>query len=188
VKGRETFRKYKGIISFLSKMLTILPIKIRSIMWEFVVYFPGKIGVGLRYIIMSSLIKKCGNNVYIGQGVTIKNISNLSFGDNVSIHNNCYIDALGGISIGDNVSIAHNSSILSFDHTWDDKSIPIKYNPLKPSSVSIKDDVWIGCGCRIMSGVIINSRSIIAAGAVINKEVGSNQIVGGIPGRTIKKI
>ncbi|WP_220727602.1 acyltransferase, partial [Marinilactibacillus psychrotolerans] len=84
------------------------------------------------------------------------------------------------------VSIAHSTSILSSDHTWDDKSLPIKYNKLSLKPVTIKSDVWLGCGVRILAGSFINKRVVIAAGAVVNKTIESNILAGGIPAKKIK--
>ena len=52
----------------------------------------------------------------------------------------------------------------------------------------IIDDVWVGCGCRILSGVTIGSRSIVAAGAVVNKNIPSRVMVGGVPAKVLKEI
>ena len=126
--------------------------------------------------------------VYVGSFVTLKNFDKISIGSNVSIHDSCYIDGLGGCFIGNNVSIAHQSSILTFNHTWSDINLPIKYNPVLMSTVFIADDVWIGCGVRIMPGVSIGTRSVVAAGAVVVYDVPSNCLVGGVPAKVIKKL
>ena len=81
--------------------------------------------------------------------------------------------------IKDNVSIAHSVSILTTNHTWDNLDKPIKYNLETFKKVVIEKDVWIGCGCRILSGVKINNRSIVAAGAVVNKSAPNDSIVFG---------
>ena len=100
----------------------------------------------------------------------------------------CYIDGYGGLTIGNNVSIAHATSVLTTNHTWADTSIPIKYNPETLGPVVIEDDVWLGAGVRVLAGITIAKRAIVAAGAVVNKNVQSNCIVGGIPARVIKNI
>jgi acetyltransferase-like isoleucine patch superfamily enzyme len=104
----------------------------------------------MRYIILKSLIKECGDNVRIGKNVIILNWEDLTIGENISIHANCYIDAAGRIYIGNNVSIAHNTSLLSSGHTWSVSEVPIKYNAVKLLPLVIRDDIWIGCGCRIL--------------------------------------
>jgi len=106
----------------------------------------------------------------------------------VSVHDNCYFDAYGGLIIGNNVSVAHNSSVLTFDHTWGSSNVPIKYNVVKSGPVSIHDDVWIGCGARILSGVTVKSRSVVAAGAVVTGNFESNVVIGGVPAKVLKRI
>jgi acetyltransferase-like isoleucine patch superfamily enzyme len=137
---------------------------------------------------LKAITKKVGDNVYIGKYVILKNTYNLEIGSNVSIHDFCYLDAIGGISISDNVSIAHNCTILSANHTWSDISIPIKYNIENLKKTSIGDNVWIGCGVKILAGVNINTRVVVAAGSVINKDIDSNILVGGMPAKKIKDI
>ncbi len=144
--------------------------------------------MGVRYICIRRLAASCGSNVAIFPHVTLKRIEKLHIGNNVSIHTMCYVDAMGGIEIGDNVSIAHQSSLVSFDHTFSDPSTPIKYNRVEKGKFVIEDDVWIGCGCRIQQGVTIHSRSIIAAGAVVTKDVDAHSLYGGVPAKKIKNI
>ena len=90
--------------------------------------------------------------------------------------------------LGNDISIAHNTSILSSNHTWNDTNIAIKYNKEIFSKVTIKNDVWIGCGVRILAGVTINTRSIVAAGAVVNKTFDEKSLIGGVPAKLIKNI
>jgi acetyltransferase-like isoleucine patch superfamily enzyme len=186
--GREIFKKSKVLINFLIKIDSFLPRSFNSYLLSFFRNTNGKKGLLIRYILIKNLTESCGDNVSIHPGVFIFNLNNISFGKNISIHPMCYIEGAGKLFIGDNVSIAHSVSILTTNHTWDDINKPIKYNTEKNGPVIIEEDVWIGCGCRILAGVKISKRSIIAAGAVVNKEVDSNNIVGGIPARVIKKI
>ncbi|WP_202640705.1 acyltransferase [Vibrio fluvialis] len=162
----------------------------------FVLYFlidsfsivPTRFGVMLRYICFKLLSPDSGSNIYIGRFVTLKSMEQLKVGSNVSIHEYCYIDAKGGINIGDNVSIAHNTSILSFNHTFSDPHTPIKYNRLVIEPIFIGSDVWIGCGCRILSGVKIGQRSVIGAGSVVSKEIYGNSLYLGVPAKKIRDI
>ena len=66
--------------------------------------------------------------------------------------------------------------------------MPIKYNPSVCSPIVVNDDVWIGCGCRILAGVEIGDRVVIAAGAVVNKNVERNSLYAGVPAKKIKSI
>ena len=186
--GREKFAKIKPVINFLVKVNSVLPQAVNNFLFNFFRNTNGNIGLLIRYIILKNLAKSCGDNVSIQPGVFLFNLKNISFGNNVSIHPMCYIDGYGGISIGNDVSIAHSTSILTKNHDWEDMTTAIKYNEEKVIPVTIHDDVWIACGVRILAGVTINTRSVVAAGAVVNKNIDANTIVGGIPAKEIKKI
>lgn len=188
ISGRFLFKKSKVIIWLGVKLFSVFPMFIRILLWDIISPFSQLLFIGIRYLLLSSMINECGKNVKIGKNVTIMAWHNLKVGNNVSIHANCYIDASGYISIGNNVSIAHNTSILSTNHTWANKTIPIKYNDVDLMPVSMGNDIWIGCGCRILAGVNIQNRVIIAAGAVVNKDCESNYIYGGIPSKILKNI
>ena len=188
MSGRDLFRLMRPFIFITKGLFYLLPFWLKMFLWRisdsFGVYFSNFI----KYLVLSTTIKKCGKNIYIGRNVTIKSMKNLSVGDNVSIHDCCYLDCIGSIEIGDNVSIAHNSSILAFDHLWDQIDIPIKYNKLKYGPIKIANDVWIGCGCRILSGVTLYNRTIVAAGAVVTKSFKPRIILGGVSAKIIKEI
>lgn len=147
---------------------------------------PGIIGVGIRYVLIKNLAKKCGDNVAILEHVFFDAIHLMEFGNNVSINPYCYI--AGEIKFGNNVAVANHSSFHSFNHTYSDKSIPIKNQPAVNGPIEIDEDVWFGSGCRILSGVKIGNRVVVAAGAVVTKTIPPNSIVGGVPAKFIKNI
>ncbi len=186
--GRNQFLKYRVIINVLIMCFSVLGKKLNYGLLKTFRNTNGKVGLLLRYIFLKNCCKNVGVNVSVHPGVYLFNLHNIEIGNNVSIHPMCYLDAYGSISIGSDVSIAHNTSIISVNHTWDDVHTPIKYNIETISSVIIKDDVWIGCGVRILPGVIIEKRSIIAAGAVVNKSFEGNSLIGGVPAKKIKSI
>jgi len=188
IKGKNIFYFVFPILLVFSKAMYILPKFILKWFWDLSDLFPSIVANGLKYIIALRLAKKIGKNVYFGKNLEVKYFENLEIGDNVSIHKDCYIDAIGGLEIGNDVSIAHNSSILTFEHSWSEMGKPIKYNRLILSPVLIKSDVWIGCGVRILSGITIERRSIIAAGSIVNRDVLNNTLVAGVPAKIIKEI
>lgn len=105
-------------------------------------------------------------------------------GKNVFINFNCTFLDLGGITIEDNVLIGPNVSILSEGHPV----LPKDRHSLVPKAIHIKKNAWIGAGATILQGVTIGENAIVAAGAVVSKNVPNNTIVGGIPAKIIKTI
>lgn len=186
-RGRDKFNRYKPIITMLIKICRILPVNIRHRLFIFFRMTKGNVGLLLRYILLKSIANKCGDNVSIQPNVYIFCPHKLSIGDNVSIHPMCYIDATGGIYIGNDVSIAHGSTIMSSTHRYDNLDIPIKDQPVELLSTVIKSDVWVGSKVTILAGIRIESGCVLAAGAVITKNVSKNLVVGGVPAKKIKE-
>lgn len=105
-------------------------------------------------------------------------------GKNVFINFNCTFLDLGGITIEDDVLIGPNVSLLSEGHPVS----PENRHSLVSKSIHIRKNAWIGAGATILQGVTIGENAIVAAGAVVSKDVPANTIVGGIPARIIKNI
>lgn len=105
-------------------------------------------------------------------------------GKNVFINFDCVFLDLGGITIEDNVLIAPKVSLLSESHPMS----PDERHSLVPKPIHIKENAWIGAGATILPGVTIGKNSVVAAGAVVTKDVPDNMIVGGIPAKIIKPI
>jgi acetyltransferase-like isoleucine patch superfamily enzyme len=109
---------------------------------------------------------------------------NTQIGKNVFINFDCVFLDLGGIIIEDNVLIAPKVSLLSEGHPVS----PESRHSLVPSAIHIKKNVWIGANATILPGVTIGENSIVAAGAVVTKNVPDNSIVGGVPAKFIKRV
>lgn len=179
---------FVNLTSAINRMFALLPRFCIRFIYSVTRNINGKIGLGLRYVTLKQLMKHCGSNVAIFPNVIIKHPEQLEIGDNVSIHPFCYIDALGGIRIANDVSIAHNCSIISFNHTWIDMQTPIKYNEIEKNPISISNDVWLGCGVRVIGPCNIESRTVIAAGAVAKGNLSGGALYGGVPAKIIKTI
>lgn len=188
MNGRSIFFKLGGMFDLTAWLISFLPHSFRKWLFWINRNTGGNVGILIRYLLLKYLACQCGRNVSIHQYVIIENIETISFGNNVSIHPFCYLEGKGGIEIANEVSIAHASSIMSTNHTWLLTDVPIKYNPVSLEKVTISDGVWIGCGARILAGVTIGNRAVVAAGAVVNKNVDNCEIVGGVPAKHIKFI
>lgn len=188
MNGRGVFRRFGFVFKFGALFFKFMPLFACEFFWSCTCIFDGPLARFIRYCIAKAKCEQLGANVYFGKFVRLKCFGRLRVGDNVSVHDYCYIDATGSVVISDNVSIAHSCSIVSFEHAWDDVTVPIKYNKVKYSSVRIESDCWIGCGTRILSGVTVGTRSVVAAGAVVVADVKANHLYGGVPARIIKEL
>jgi acetyltransferase-like isoleucine patch superfamily enzyme len=109
---------------------------------------------------------------------------NTKIGKNIFINFDCTFLDLGGIVIEDNVMIAPKVSLLSEGH-------PVSLNDrqtLTAGKIYIKKNAWIGANATILPGVTIGENSVVAAGAVVSKDVPANSVVGGVPAKFIKTI
>jgi acetyltransferase-like isoleucine patch superfamily enzyme len=186
-RGRNVFKKFKGVFNILTKFFKLFPMKLRKKLFEHYRNKKGKLGLALRYILLKSIAKKCGDNVSIHPDCYIFAADNLEIGDNVSIHPMCYIDATGGIEIGDDVSIAHAVSILSTSHNYLDHNVPIKDQGCDYKKTVIGNNVWLGAKATIMYGKHIGDGVIIGANSVVTRDVENNMIAAGSPAKVIKE-
>lgn len=111
---------------------------------------------------------------------------NISLGDNVLINYNTVILDIGPVEIGNDVLIGPGTVIATVNHATDPEKRLGHIAVMKP--VKICDNVWIGSNCSILPGVTIGENSVVAAGAVVDKDVPANCIVGGVPARVIREL
>lgn len=149
--------------------------------------FPGgRIYKKIRYLLLKKLFKKCGKNVNIENNAYIGDPKDISIGDNSGIGSYCQL--YGAITIGKDVMIAPEVIMLTRNHKFSRKDIPMRLQGMeKEKPIIIEDDVWIGTRVIIMPGVKIKKGSIIAAGSVVTKDVEPYSIVGGVPAKLIRK-
>lgn len=105
-------------------------------------------------------------------------------GKNVFINHDCTFLDIGGITIEDDVLIGPKVCITSEGHPLH----PQERKKLLVKPIVIKRNTWIGAGATILPGVTIGENSVVAAGAVVTKDVPANTVVGGVPAKIIKVI
>jgi acetyltransferase-like isoleucine patch superfamily enzyme len=146
----------------------------------------GRLGYYIRGQLYGSVCKSFGKNVLVGPYVFIFMPEKLSIGNNVSIHEFTLISCNGGVTIGNDVSVAHNCSFLSTSHIYDDASVNIRDAGVTYDPIVLADNIWIGCGVRVLSGATIKSGVVVAANSVVNGTLFKETVYGGIPARKIK--
>ena len=107
----------------------------------------------------------------------------MTIGKNVIINKGATILSPGQVVIEDNVLIGPEVKITTVDHDLLDR-----HNLFHFGKVTIKENAWICIGAIICPGVTIGKNAVVAAGAVVTKDVEPNTIVGGVPAKVIKKI
>ena len=129
-----------------------------------------------------------GDHCWIRRGVQIYTWKGfVTIGNHCSINANSIIYGTGGVKIGDGVRIAANTTIVASMHRFERTDIPIKDQGYTAQGIEIENDVWVGAGVCILDGVKIGREAILAAGAVINKDVPPYTIIGGVPAKKIGK-
>jgi len=141
-----------------------------------------KIAKFIRKIAGKLLFNKCGKNVDIGKHVKMS--PSIELGNNSGIGDGSYFQ--GEVIIGNNVMMGPEVMFIAVNHNYDKMNIQMNMQGETREKIVIEDDVWIGARAIILSGVKIESGSIIGAGAVVTKNVEKNTIVGGVPAKKIK--
>lgn len=114
----------------------------------------------------------------LGEGIVIGHRTAIGLGN--------FIHGGGGVSIGSDCLLGPYVSVFSENHIADDPARPIRDQGERRRPVIIGDDVWIGAGATVLSGVSIGRGAIVAAGAVVTSDVAPMTIVGGVPAQLIK--
>lgn len=114
------------------------------------------------------------------------NYKNLIIGDNCHIGKNCFFDLRDKITIKDNVTISMNCVFIT--HLDLGKSKLSSNYPKETGKIIIEENSYIGCNSTILKGVTIYNNAFVAACTLVNKDVPSYTMVGGIPAKQLKKI
>lgn len=133
----------------------------------------------------SPLIVSIGRAVTIYPNVSIRGRGRLTIGDYCSINGGVIFGLTCDLTMGHHVMVADNVSFRTADHEYTDLAVPMLEQGERALPIMIGDDVWIGANATILRGVTIGQGAIIAAHAVVVKDVQPFEIVGGVPAKTI---
>lgn len=150
------------------------------------------------YVYMSAFGKgqiRIGDNSGIGAfsrliiSMSFNNLGEyIHIGKNVGIGEFAYLGGAGGLEIGDDCIVGQYLSCHPENHNYDNPLLPFRLQGVNRKGIKIGSNCWIGSKVTILDGVTIGDNCIIAAGAVVNKNMSSNSIIGGVPARVIKTI
>ena len=102
----------------------------------------------------------------------------------VGLHNTI----IGPVKIGNNVNLAQGITVTALNHNFSDSNKRIDEQGVSTKPVTIEDDVWIGANAVVLPGVKIGNHCVVAAGAVVTKDVPPHSLVAGVPAKVIKQI
>ena len=127
-----------------------------------------------------------GRRVKLWSGIWVDRFDGLLIGDDVTIGQDVIVVAGGGVHIGARTMVGHGSKLISVGH-----NIPIKRGQMRFSGpsfneVRIANDVWIAAQAIILPGVSVGEGAIVAAGAVVTKDVRPFAVVGGVPAKLMR--
>ena len=102
----------------------------------------------------------------------------------IGLHNTI----IGPVTIGSHVNLAQGITVTALNHNFGDSNMRIDEQGVSTKPVKIGDDVWIGANAVILPGVTIGNHAVVAAGAVVTKDVPPHCLVAGVPAKVIKEI
>ena len=113
-------------------------------------------------------------------------VGDVMIGDHtrIGLHNTI----IGPVEIGSHVNLAQGITVTALNHNFDNTEKRIYEQGVSTNPVTIEDDVWIGANAVILPGVTIGNHCVVAAGAVVTKDVPPHSLVAGVPAKVIKNI
>jgi acetyltransferase-like isoleucine patch superfamily enzyme len=141
----------------------------------------------------------CKNGVHIGKNFSLGRNSmiectgvirelgdELIIGDDVGIAAGAFISVRGKVVIGSKTIFGPSVKLFAENHKFEDLEVPIYLQGATQKGIEIGEDCWIGSNVVILDGVHIGKKVVVAAGAVVNKDIPDYAIVGGTPAKVIK--
>lgn len=113
-------------------------------------------------------------------------VGDVVIGDYTRIGLHCTV--IGPVTIGSHVNLAQGITVTALNHNFEDAGLRIDEQGISTKPVVIGDDVWIGTNAVILPGVTIGQHVVVAAGAVVTKDVPANTLVAGVPAKVVKSI
>jgi acetyltransferase-like isoleucine patch superfamily enzyme len=195
---------------------TVVGLGLRSILYRLILHMDGWAAIenGVRLRFADNI--RLGHGVYLDQGVYLhacpqgieigsntivmhgailhvynfRNMphSGIKIGRDSLVGEYSVIRGQGGVTIGDRVYTSPFSQIIAVNHVFDDPNRPFIEQGITAEGIMIEDDVWIGASAVITDGVRVGKGAVVAAGAVVTRDVPPHTVVGGVPAKPIKEI
>lgn len=102
----------------------------------------------------------------------------------IGLHNTI----IGPVTIGSHVNLAQGITITALNHNFDDSEKRIDQQGISTKEVVLEDDIWVGANAVILPGVTIGKHAVVAAGAIVTKDVPPHSLVAGVTAKVIRQI
>jgi len=134
----------------------------------------------VRVFVLRRMGARIGKGTVLYGGFEIRSPRRLSLGANCCIGHRATLDARGGLTIGKNVNLSSEVMIWTAQHDYRDPHFKAEFRP-----VVLGDYAWLGPRCILLPGVTLGEGAVVAAGAVVTKDVEPYTLVGGVPAKKI---
>ena len=162
-------------------------------LYDIIGYIPAAFNKLFIDPIIRASCMRCGSSVKIGRGARIYGVKNLILGNDVSIGERATIMCTRAkVKIGDHVMTGPNVTIITGGHRTDlvgrymTTVTNAEKRPEDDRDIIFEGNNWIGANAAILRGVTVGRGAIIAAGAVVTKDVTPYSVWGGVPARCLK--
>jgi acetyltransferase-like isoleucine patch superfamily enzyme len=136
-----------------------------------------------------------GENTYVMHGAVLHVYnfrglphSGIRIGRDSLVGEMTVIRGQGGVTIGDRVYTSPMTQLIAVNHVFDDPNKPFIEQGITAEGIVVEDDVWLGSAAVVTDGVRIGHGSVVAAGAVVTKDVPPLTVVGGVPARVLRQV
>ena len=179
---KVTFERPTTFRHFLNVVATVFSLHFFRHLLDLFAYFVVNFSRGRRLAVV-------GKNTKLHPTVLLREAERIVIGEHCLINHNNVLQAgkkNAYIRIGSYVHTGQGVMMFAYNHAFDDPGVPSVLQDYYDGEIVIGDDVWIGAGSIILPGVTIGKGAVIAAGSVVNKDVPSYAVAGGIPVRVLR--
>jgi acetyltransferase-like isoleucine patch superfamily enzyme len=206
----------QALFALVGWVPTVIGLGLRAVLYRLILHMDGMAaienGVRLRYadhirlgrgvyLDEGTYLHACPRGIDIGAGTIVMHgavlhvynfrdipHSGIKIGQNSLIGEYTVIRGQGGVTMGDRVYTSPFTQIIAVNHVFDDPERPFVEQGITAEGIVIEDDVWLGASAVIMDGVRVGKGAVVAAGAVVTKDVPPHTVVAGIPAHPIRNI
>jgi len=167
---------------FIKKAIGALILNVGNVLPHYTAGYTWRIPKKIRQYGASLLLADCGKNIDIGRKTRLS--TKAKIGNRSGIGDYCYLQ--GEVVIGSDVMMAPEVALIAMNHNIDKTNVTMNKQGSRERRIVIGDDCWLGYRSIICAGVNIGKGSVVAAGAVVTKDVPEYAIVAGVPAKIIR--